>query len=93
MRGLFSAVSHLHSHHIIHRDIKPENIVLIHVLPFLCKGFPKLCDFGESSVCNREKGQLRETLCGTPLYLSPEILMGEKYDEKIDVWALGAMAF
>jgi len=39
------------------------------------------------------EGKLRETLCGTPLYLSPEMLQGERYDDKIDIWALGAMGY
>lgn len=36
---------------------------------------------------------LRKTFCGTPLYVSPEILKGEEYNEKIDVWALGVILF
>jgi serine/threonine protein kinase len=40
-----------------------------------------------------KKGELRSTFCGTPLYLSPELLNGEKYDEKVDLWAIGILAF
>ena len=32
-------------------------------------------------------------MCGTPLYLAPELLQGRKYCDKVDVWALGAMAY
>lgn len=49
----------------------------------------KICDFGWS--IHNPKG-LRSTLCGTPLYLPPEMLKGEKYDEKIDMWAIGTLA-
>lgn len=50
----------------------------------------KLCDFGWA-VC---KGtELRSTFCGTPLYVSPEILKGQLYDEKIDVWAIGILTY
>lgn len=50
----------------------------------------KLCDFGWA-VC---KGtELRSTFCGTPLYVSPELLKGQQYDEKIDVWAVGILTY
>jgi serine/threonine protein kinase len=48
----------------------------------------KICDFGWSVHCPRE---FRTTLCGTPLYLSPEILSGKQYNKKIDTWAIGAL--
>lgn len=50
----------------------------------------KLCDLGWSV---HTKSKFRETLCGTPLYASPELLQGGKYNEKIDLWALGIMAY
>lgn len=39
------------------------------------------------------KEELRSTYCGTPLYLSPEILKGNRYDEKVDIWAIGILAY
>ena len=90
MREILSGVSYLHSKYIIHRDLKPENIVLIHVNSTLIQGTAKICDFGWSVYCPKE---VRSTLCGTPLYLSPEILKGNKYNEKIDAWALGTLAY
>lgn len=35
----------------------------------------------------------RGTICGTPLYISPELLKGEKYDEKVDLWAIGILSW
>lgn len=53
----------MHSNKILHRDIKPENIVLI-------MGNLKMCDFGWAA--NKiHPAELRNTFCGTPLYLSP----------------------
>ena len=52
------------------------------------QGMAKLCDFGWSIY---EAKNFRSTICGTPLYLPPEILKGKKYNEKIDVWAIGTL--
>jgi serine/threonine protein kinase len=40
-----------------------------------------------------KKEELRSTFCGTPLYLSPELLKGQRYDEKVDLWAIGILAY
>lgn len=52
----------------------------------------KLCDFGWA-VNKIKKEELRSTFCGTPLYLSPELLKGQRYDEKVDLWAIGILAY
>lgn len=55
--------------------------------PFLVK----ISDFGLSSVFDDSKTQL--SVVGTPLYQSPQVLMGHWYDEKVDTWALGCILF
>lgn len=72
----------MHSKAVIHRDIKLENIVFTF-------GMAKICDFGWSIY---EPKSFRSTICGTPVYLSPEILQGKKYNQKIDIWAIGTLA-
>lgn len=83
LKSVCEAVGELHHHQIVHRDIKPENIVL-------CYGMAKICDFGWSTEIKEE---MRQTFCGTPLYVSPELLSGKLYDEKVDQWAIGILGF
>lgn len=83
-----SALRYLHRKHVIHRDIKPENILVgIH-------GELKISDFGWSVHAPNNR---RATLCGTLDYLPPEMLKQTTstnyYDEKVDLWSLGVLAY
>ena len=53
------------------------------------EGEIKIADFGEVAVM--KKGELETDIRGTPYFMSPEIAIGEPYDEKVDIWALGIM--
>ncbi len=87
MREVFSAVEYLHSMSppIIHRDIKPENILLDG------KERAKLCDFGWSNFFSADSKRM--TYCGTPDYLSPEMIKKEGHDQHVDLWNLGVLLF
>jgi serine/threonine protein kinase len=63
---LVLAIGHMHSYDMVYRDLKPENVL------FDMAGHIRLTDFGLAKVMNRDKSILRETVCGTPLYMSPE---------------------
>ena len=87
MKDVISAVYFLHNMDppIIHRDIKPEN-VLLH------EGFiAKLTDFGWSNYIQEDKE--RKTVCGTPIYLAPEIIKETGHDERVDIWCIGVLLF
>ncbi|MCQ2819128.1 MAG: protein kinase [archaeon] len=85
MKGVISAVYFLHNMNppIIHRDIKPENVLLAQ------GNMAKLTDFGWSNYGNEQ----RETVCGTPIYLAPEIINQTGHDEKVDIWCIGVLLF
>ena len=87
MRQLVSAIYYLHnlSPPIIHRDIKPENVLLTNNSKI------KLTDFGWSNYIN--EGEQRTTFCGTPIYLSPEMIQNIGHDEHVDIWCLGVLLF
>ena len=87
MREVISAIKYLHTRNppIIHRDIKPENILLDQ------EGRCKLADFGWSNF--EEGGKFRDTYCGTPEYLAPEMITKSGHNESVDIWALGVLIF
>lgn len=77
------ALEYMHFCRVIHRDIKPENILIAET------GYVKLCDFGFAKVIKKKTW----TLCGTPEYLAPEIIMSKGYDFAVDWWAVGVLIF
>jgi len=67
---------------IIYRDLKPENILVD------AKGHLKLADFGLSTTTKQGM-----SVCGTPEYLAPEILLEQGYGKMVDWWSLGILIF
>ncbi|KAG0352791.1 Serine/threonine-protein kinase, partial [Gamsiella multidivaricata] len=96
LKQLASALEFLRSRNLIHRDLKPQNLLLHppsnnregsgYGLPIL-----KVADFGFAR--SLPHLSLAETLCGSPLYMAPEILRYEKYDAKADLWSVGTVLY
>ncbi len=78
------AFATLHAKKIAYRDLKPENLVMD------TNGYTKLVDFGLAKQLISGKTW---TLCGTPDYLAPEIILNEGHDLAVDYWALGVLIF
>eukprot|EP01104_Vermistella_antarctica_P008500 TRINITY_DN212_c0_g1_i1.p1 TRINITY_DN212_c0_g1~~TRINITY_DN212_c0_g1_i1.p1 ORF type:complete len:524 (+),score=140.72 TRINITY_DN212_c0_g1_i1:197-1768(+) len=69
---------------IVHRDLKPANLL------YDSHGTIKVCDFGLSALIQPDaKLQDKGVIPGTPLWMSPEVLLGQPLDEKADVYSFG----
>jgi len=80
MKDLLTGFMDLLKNGIIHRDLKPENILI--------KGNQhKLADFGFARTVDNFQRQMLTSLVGTPLYMSPQILMHEKYVRKLSLFS------
>uniref|UniRef100_A0A914KGY6 cGMP-dependent protein kinase n=2 Tax=Meloidogyne incognita TaxID=6306 RepID=A0A914KGY6_MELIC len=71
----------LHRRNIVYRDLKPENCLLT------TSGYLKIVDFGFAK--KLASGRKTWTFCGTPEYVSPEIILNKGHDQAADYWALG----
>jgi len=76
-------LNYIHGLNCIHRDIKSDNVLLGG------NGEVKLADFGYAA--QLPKGGARTTVVGTPYWMSPELIHGNNYDTKVDIWSLGIM--
>lgn len=83
---LCAAILHMHQARIMHRDLKPANIFLT------LQGVVKVGDLGLGRHLSENTMEAHSKV-GTPLYMSPEVLRGEGYDWKSDVWSLGCILY
>ncbi|XP_010515900.1 PREDICTED: serine/threonine-protein kinase ATG1b-like isoform X3 [Camelina sativa] len=88
MLQLAAGLQVLRDNNIIHRDLKPQNLLLS---TDDTDAALKIADFGFAR--SLQPRGLAETLCGSPLYMAPEIMQLQKYDAKADLWSVGAILF
>jgi serine/threonine protein kinase len=84
MKQIMIGLKYLHSHSIIHRDLKLSNLLLTDDFKV------KIADFGLAVRLNDKNGE-QQTLCGTPNYISPEVVQRQPYGLSTDIWSLGCM--
>ncbi|ORY28135.1 kinase-like domain-containing protein [Naematelia encephala] len=83
LASIVLAIEYLHANNIIYRDLKPENLLLDRT------GYLRIADFGFAKLIEDRT----YTLCGTPEYLAPEIVLSQGHGKAVDWWALGILAF
>ena len=84
------ALEHAHSHSIIHRDLKPENVMLSGAGE---SGSVKLADLGLALPVRSARLSGAGTIVGTPAYMAPEQILGQKIDGRTDLYALGVLLY
>ncbi|XP_078680406.1 serine/threonine-protein kinase ULK1-like isoform X1 [Branchiostoma floridae x Branchiostoma belcheri] len=92
-KQIASAMKALHAKGIIHRDLKPQNLLLSHSRP---NPAPqdikiKIADFGFARYL--QSNMMAATLCGSPMYMAPEVITSQHYDAKADLWSIGTIMF
>ncbi|CAD8095514.1 unnamed protein product [Paramecium sonneborni] len=87
--NLLNGIQYMHSQGVLHRDIKPENLILRQKnnLNDIVIGDFGLADF------YKYDGNYLYRRCGTPGYVAPEILRGQPYDYKVDIYSIGVLMY
>lgn len=84
---LIVAIKHLHDNGLIFWDLKPENILVDY------EGNLRLVDFGLTKNISDDLNESDMTFCGSPEYLSPEMLLCQNWTQMIDIYSLGAVLY
>uniref|UniRef100_A0A6Q2X3X9 non-specific serine/threonine protein kinase n=1 Tax=Esox lucius TaxID=8010 RepID=A0A6Q2X3X9_ESOLU len=94
LQQIAGAMRVLQAKGIIHRDLKPQNILLSYPLgrkSHSTNTCIKIADFGFARYL--QNNMMAATLCGSPMYMAPEVIMSQNYDAKADLWSIGTILF
>ncbi|CAL8294985.1 serine/threonine-protein kinase ULK1a isoform X1 [Gadus morhua] len=94
LQQISRAMKILQSRGIIHRDLKPQNILLCsppgrRISP--SNTCLKIADFGFAR--HLQTNTMAATLCGSPMYMAPEVIMSQNYDARADLWSIGTVVY
>jgi protein kinase A len=81
--GVIEGLTYMHNKHVIYRDLKPENVLID------ADGYPVIIDMGFAKYVTDKT----YTLCGTPLYLPPEVILNRGHDKGADHWSFAVMTY
>ncbi|XP_075243359.1 uncharacterized protein LOC142337750 isoform X3 [Convolutriloba macropyga] len=95
LKQIASALKLMDDKSIVHRDLKPQNLLLAFD-PLVKCPLPediriKVADFGFARYL--EVDAMAVTLCGSPMYMAPEVMMHQEYDSRADIWSVGTIIF
>eukprot|EP00541_Cyclophora_tenuis_P000449 CAMPEP_0116565106 /NCGR_PEP_ID=MMETSP0397-20121206/13717_1 /TAXON_ID=216820 /ORGANISM="Cyclophora tenuis, Strain ECT3854" /LENGTH=527 /DNA_ID=CAMNT_0004091849 /DNA_START=301 /DNA_END=1884 /DNA_ORIENTATION=- len=85
---MLKAMAYCHTKNIAHCDMKPKNLLLVSDEN---DSYIKLADFGFAARVHSPKSLTKQ--CGTPFFVSPEILMRQSYDQMSDMWSVGCIVY
>ncbi|MBK8995180.1 MAG: serine/threonine protein kinase [Myxococcales bacterium] len=88
---VLGALAAAHDHGIVHRDLKPGNIMVVHPEPD--KHEVKVLDFGIACRVSSEPATPAGKVYGTPSYMAPEQILGRAVDQRVDLYAVGAILY
>ncbi|XP_058492699.1 serine/threonine-protein kinase ULK1a isoform X1 [Solea solea] len=94
LQQIAQAMKVLRSKGILHRDLKPQNILLCHPegrRSTSVNTYIKIADFGFAR--HLQTDTMAATLCGSPMYMAPEVIMSQTYDAKADLWSIGTIVY
>lgn len=87
IRPVVDALHYCHALNVAHRDLKPENLLYASKDP---GAVIKISDFGLARFVSDSN---MTTMCGTPGYVAPEIIIGKGYDKAVDYWSVGVILY
>lgn len=100
LKQLKSALEYLHSINAVHRDIKPANILIHNITDIKYTNYDhknnfvlKLADFGMAKSNITHDISMMDTICGSPMYMAPELTKNIKYTSNVDLWSYGIIMY
>ena len=83
--SIITTLLHIHENDVAYRDLKPENLVIDQ------NGYIKFVDFGNAKYLPAPN--MTNTMCGSPEYVAPEMVLARDHNHSVDYWSLGILVY